>query len=97
MWSPISVCDYTMEASIRELKANLSGLIRKVEAGQSITVTVRRRPVARIVPIARSGSLQALARIPGIAWDGGKPTGVARAEALPRGVELAAWVAQDRR
>lgn len=41
-----------MDASIRQLKANLSGLIRRVAAGETVTVRVRNRRVARIVPIA---------------------------------------------
>ena len=86
-----------MDASIRELKANLSGLIRKVQAGETVTVSVRSRPVARIVPLAAGGGLKALARIPGLAWKGGKPGGLARGERLPRGVELSAWVAEERR
>lgn len=86
-----------MEANIRQLKANLSGLIRRVQAGDTITVSVRKRPVARIVPIARAGRLNELARIPGIIWKGGKPAGLARGEVLRRGVSLARWIAEDRR
>ena len=86
-----------MDASIRELKANLSGLIRKVQAGETVTVRVHRRPVARIVPLAADDGLAALARVPGLAWKGGKPAGLARGEPLPRGVELSRWVAEDRR
>lgn len=86
-----------MNASIRELKAKLSGLIRKVEAGETVTVSVRNRPVARIVPIARSGGLKALQRTPGIVWKGGKPAGLPHGERVPRGVDLSDWVAEDRR
>ena len=59
-----------MDANIRELKAKLSGVIRRVRAGETVTVSVRNRPVARIVPIARSGGLNELARTPGVAWKG---------------------------
>ncbi len=86
-----------MDANIRELKANLSSLIRKVEAGETVTVSVRNRRVARIVPIADKGGLKELARLAGLAWRGGKPRGLARGEQLPRGVELSDWVAEDRR
>ena len=86
-----------MDANIRELKANLSTLIRKVEAGETVTVSVRNRRVARIVPISDRGGLKELARLPGLAWRGGKPLGLARGERLPRGVELSDWVAEDRR
>lgn len=97
MWSQTERCDYFMDTNIRELKANLSGVIRRVEAGETVTVSVRKRPVARIVPIARSGGLDELARTPGITWRGGKPAGMPRGEVLPRGVNLSDWVAEDRR
>jgi prevent-host-death family protein len=86
-----------METNVRQLKANLSAMLRRVQAGDAITVSVRRRRVARIVPIGRSGGPEELARIPGIVWKGGKPKGLPRGEVLPRGVSLSAWVAEDRR
>ncbi len=86
-----------MEANIRELKANLSSLLRRVQAGDTVTVCVRSRKVARIVPIAKSGGPDELERVPGVVWKGGKPKGLARGEALPRGVSLSDWVAEDRR
>lgn len=86
-----------MDASIRELKAKLSGVIRRVEAGEFVTVHVRQRAVARIVPIAARTKPADLARIPGIAWRGGKPAGMPHGERLPRGVSLSARVAEDRR
>ena len=86
-----------MDANIRELKANLSGLIRKVAAGETVTVSVRNRPVARIVPIAGGASLKELARLPGIVWKGGKPAGLPRGDILPHGVRLSDWVIEDRR
>jgi prevent-host-death family protein len=36
---------------IRELKQNASAVIRRVKAGESIEVTERGQPVARLVPI----------------------------------------------
>ena len=86
-----------METSIRALKAGLSALIRRVEAGETVTVSVRNRRVARIVPIGNSNDVKALVGIRGLAWNGGKPSGLMRAEQMARGVELAKWVAEDRR
>lgn len=97
MWPQTGVGEYFMNVSIRELKAKLSGLIRKVEAGETVTVSVRKRPVARIVPIVRSSGLEELAWTPGIIWRGGKPTGMPQGEILPRRVNLSDWVAEDRR
>ena len=35
---------------LRELRQDASGLVRRVEAGEEITITVSGRPSARIVP-----------------------------------------------
>ena len=86
-----------MDAKVRDLKAHLSSYLRKVEAGASVTVRVRNRAIARLVPVRAAGRLADLGRIPGIRWSGGKPKGLARAQRLPRGVSLARWVAEDRR
>ena len=40
-----------VRAGIRELRQNASALIRRVIAGETIEVTERGRPVARIVPL----------------------------------------------
>ena len=86
-----------MDTNIRALKANLSELIRRVEAGETVTVSVRNRRVARIVPIGSSNDVAALVGTRGLAWNGGKPLGLIRGEQMPRGVELSRWVAEDRR
>ncbi len=38
-----------MEVSLRELKARLSAYLRRVAGGEEATVTLRRRPLARLV------------------------------------------------
>ena len=40
-----------LEIGVRELKANLSSTLRRVEDGEQIKVTVRGRHVADIVPV----------------------------------------------
>ncbi|MGC2458899.1 MAG: type II toxin-antitoxin system prevent-host-death family antitoxin [Gallionellaceae bacterium] len=86
-----------MEASIRELKAHLSEYIRQVTAGETVIINIHNRPVAQIVPIKRQTALGDLAAQPGISWNGGKVAGLPRGEALPVGVSLGDWVAEDRR
>jgi prevent-host-death family protein len=86
-----------MDTNIRALKANLSGLIRRVEGGETLTVRVRNRRVARIVPVAGGDGLKELSRLPGLVWRGGKPRGLAQGERLPRGAALADRVVEDRR
>jgi prevent-host-death family protein len=86
-----------MDANIREIKANLSRLIRRVQGGETVTVRVRRRAVARIVPVATTSRPDELARTPGVLWKGGKPAGLARGERPPKGITLSDWVTADRR
>ena len=46
-------CDYDLvmkEVGIADLKARLSAHLRRVRAGESLTVLDRRTPVARVVP-----------------------------------------------
>jgi prevent-host-death family protein len=86
-----------MQASIRELKTHLSEYIRQVTAGETVTISIHNRPVAQIVPIKQQTCLGDLAAQPGITWNGGKPVGLARGEALPTGVSLSDWVSEERR
>ena len=37
--------------TIREAQHNLAGILRTVEAGETIQIVRRRRPVARLVPV----------------------------------------------
>jgi prevent-host-death family protein len=39
------------EVSVRDLRNHTSEVLRRVEAGETVTVTVDRRPVARLVPL----------------------------------------------
>jgi prevent-host-death family protein len=40
------------DIGVRELRTDVSAVLRRVEAGESLRVTVRGRPVAAIVPLA---------------------------------------------
>jgi prevent-host-death family protein len=40
----------TVEVASRELRNDTAGLLRRVEAGESIVITRRGRPVAKLVP-----------------------------------------------
>ena len=39
------------DISLRELRNNVSAVLRRVEAGERFRVTVNRRPVAELVPL----------------------------------------------
>jgi prevent-host-death family protein len=86
-----------MQTSVRQLKAQLSRLLKRVEAGATVTVSVHNRPIAEIVPIRRKRSVKELAGEPGIAWNGKKPVGVTRGETVPEGISVSEWVVEDRR
>ncbi|MFN0039501.1 MAG: type II toxin-antitoxin system Phd/YefM family antitoxin [Burkholderiales bacterium] len=86
-----------MQTSVRELKAQLSQLLRRVEAGDTVTVRAHNKPVAEIVPIRKKQSTLQLAAVPGIHWNGKKPKGIARPESLPKDVSVSDWVTRDRR
>lgn len=42
---------------IRELRQNASEYVRRAESGETIEVTDRGRPVARLAPLPRGGSI----------------------------------------
>jgi prevent-host-death family protein len=74
---------------IRELRQHASRYLRSVESGETIEVTDRGRPVARIVPLSRSGRIEdlvasgRLAPATGDALDLGPPLEPAEGESLP--------------
>ncbi|GAB3871920.1 type II toxin-antitoxin system Phd/YefM family antitoxin [Kibdelosporangium lantanae] len=41
------------DVGLRELRQHASDLVRRVEAGEEITITVSGRPTARLVPVGR--------------------------------------------
>lgn len=86
-----------MQTSVRELKAQLSRLLGQVQAGTTVTVQSHGKPVAQIVPIRSKRPISRLSSEPGITWNGKKPTGIARAETLRKGVSVSDWVNEDRR
>jgi prevent-host-death family protein len=44
------------KVSVRELQQNLKRVMARVERGETLEVTRRRRPVARLAPIRSSGA-----------------------------------------
>lgn len=57
--APDAMCDTSAtfvvmaEVASRELRNNTAEVLRRVEAGEEITITVRGRPVAQVVPLRR--------------------------------------------
>jgi prevent-host-death family protein len=46
----------TVEVASRELRNDTGGLLRRVEAGETIVITLRGKPVADLVPHSRVAS-----------------------------------------
>ena len=59
---------------IRQLKAQLSRYLRQVEAGDTVVITDRGKPVGQIVPVAHGVEqrLQQLVESGVVAWNGQK-------------------------
>ena len=79
---------------LREAKANLSRLVERVRRGQVVTITVRGRKVARLVPVS-DDSLSVQDRIDDLVASGivsppagkrGRPVRMKPIEVEPRGV-----------
>jgi prevent-host-death family protein len=97
-----------MNASVRELKGDLSRYLRRAAAGEEVTVTSRGRPIARLVrAIPQPGEdepdpvevRRRLAAIPGIVLPTGpKPKGSKHPIRIRKGEKtLAEIVLEDRR
>lgn len=88
-----------VQMGIRELKARLSQHVRRAEAGVSVTITDRGRPIAVLGPIAARVDTtwaRALVADGRAAWSGGKPAGMATR--IPhRGSLASKQVLEDRR
>jgi prevent-host-death family protein len=88
-----------MEAGIRDVKNRFSEYLRRVKQGETLLITERHVPVAKLVPIQEDDWQPGLALTEqGIAsWRGGKPKGMALPPAIRGTVPIAALVAEDRR
>ena len=69
------------QVGVRELKAHLSDYLARARSGESVVVTDRGKPIARLMPLPGEGSVQrtlrALVDEGSVAWAGGKPEGLA--------------------
>jgi len=85
-----------MQASVRELKNNLSKYLKLVREGEEIVITSHNRPVARLqatVPPPAD-----LPEIPGVRWRSSKPDFSSnRARPAIEGQTLAEAVLEERR
>lgn len=87
------------EVSIRDLARHTTRILERVSAGETLTITMRKRPVAMLTPVraqSQEDLLRALVSAGKITWSGGTPPGCANAPLL-RGATVAEAVIEDRR
>ena len=62
-WAHVAICATVgpvgSSISVRDLRNRVSEVLRRVEGGERLTVTVDRRPVAEIVPLRRHRTVSA--------------------------------------
>ena len=88
-----------MSIAIRELKANLSRVLSRAQAGEVIEVTSHNKPIARIVGIPRRAEegLRSLVASGSLTWNGAKPKLLAPPSALAaRGTPVSRMVLEGR-
>jgi prevent-host-death family protein len=89
----------TLTIGVRELKTHLSKCLRRVRAGERLTVTDRGRAIATLAPVAPSRSLDwvhAMVAEGHARWHGGKPSGLP-SRVKSRGKPASRMVLEDRR
>ena len=87
-----------MTIAIRELKAKLSQVLARAQAGEVIEVTSHKRPIARIVGIpAQAGvGLRGLIGDGALSWNGGKPRFARPKQLGSRATPVSRIVLEDR-
>ena len=68
-----------MNASVRDLKSRLSRYLRQVQRGETVVVTLRGKPIARLVPLPSLPLEERLATLPGVNAGTGENREVPRA------------------
>jgi prevent-host-death family protein len=97
-FTKIMLFEVSMSIPIRELKANLSQVLSRAQAGEVIEVTSHKKPIARIVgipPGAHSG-LRRLIGMGAMSWGGDKPEFAAPVKLGAGGASLSRMVLEDR-
>ena len=83
---------------VRELKANLSRVLSRAQAGEVIEVTAHKKPIARIVgiPPGADSGLRRLIGMGAMSWGGDKHEFAAPVELGAAGASLGQMVLEDR-
>lgn len=82
---------------MRQLKASLSRYLGRVKAGETIVVTDRGRPVARIVPVGIPEHIAALMAEGRLTWSGKPFMPPTKVFKLKPGPPVSDYIREDRR
>lgn len=86
-----------IEAGVRELKNSLSRYLRRVREGETVVVTDRGVPVARIISVDVPEAITRLMAEGRLSWSGKKLVPPSKLPRLKPGPPLSQYIAEDRR
>ena len=87
-----------MEVGVRDLKTYLSAYLERVKAGETVVVTHRGRPIARLEPLrplSLPPHLEALCRAGKVHWTG-RPTSISPGVQMTPGPSIADKIMAER-
>lgn len=87
----------TFEVGIRDLKAQASALVNRVQAGEIVTVTKHGRAVANLVPADTDPTLTKLIAEGRASWSGNKPKAPKRVKMQGKGMSISDYIVEGRR
>ena len=88
--------DYMERVGVRELKASLSRYLARVREGETVEVTDRGRPVARIIPVGIPEDLGRSMAEGRVTWSGRPFRPPKRRFTLKPGPPLSDYISEDR-
>lgn len=86
-----------IEVGVRELKNSLSRYLRRVRRGETLVVTDRGVPIARVIPTGVPDHIANLMAEGRISWSGKKFIPPRQVPSLTPGPPLSEYVTEDRR
>jgi len=86
-----------VEVGIRELKNSLSGYLRRIREGETVVVTDRGVPIARIIPTGVPDTIARLMAEGRVTWSGRNFVPPRNPIRMKPGPPLSEYVAEDRR
>lgn len=86
-----------IEVGVRELKNSLSSYLRRVQGGETLVVTDRGVPVARMIPAGVPHQIAKLMAEGRVTWSGKKFIPPRKVPRLGTGPSLSDYIAEDRR